>query len=99
MEEPPSGGQFKRGDADGSGKLDLTDAIFSLTFQFMGGTRPACMDTADADDSGKVDLTDAIFTLTFQFMGGTAPPAPGPATCGPDPTTTDEYVDCTYTNC
>jgi len=90
---------FRRGDVDGSGVLDLSDPIFSLTFQFMGGSKPGCMDAADADDSGTVDLSDPIFSLTFQFMGGTPPPAPGPTTCGPDPTTVDQYVECTYTKC
>jgi hypothetical protein len=98
----PQGGtavKFKRGDADGSGKLDLTDAIFTLQFLFMGGTTPTCKDAADTDDSGKLDITDAVASLQFQFMGGAAPAPPGPTTCGPDPTAGDEYTDCTYTNC
>jgi len=97
VEELPQGG-FRRGDADGSGKLDLTDAIATLQFLFMGGTAPACKDAADTDDSGKLDLTDAISSLQFQFMGGPPPASPGPTTCGPDPTA-DEYVECTYTTC
>jgi len=99
VEEPPVGGQFRRGDVDGSGVLDLSDPIFSLTFQFMGGAKPGCMDAADADDSGAVDLSDPIYSLTFQFMGGTPPPAPGPTTCGADPTATDQYTECAYTKC
>jgi hypothetical protein len=97
----PGGGgaQFRRGDADGSGKLDLTDAIFTLQFLFMGGKAPDCKDAADTDDSGKLDLTDAIASLQFQFMGGAAPAAPGPTTCGPDPSAGDEYTVCDYTKC
>jgi hypothetical protein len=96
---PVVGGGFRRGDADGSGKLDLTDAIATLQFLYMGYTAPACKDAADTDDSGILDLTDAIASLQFQFMGGTAPADPGPTNCGPDPTPGDEYTDCTYTNC
>jgi hypothetical protein len=33
--------RFRRGDADASGKLDITDAVASLMSQFMGGTPPA----------------------------------------------------------
>ena len=28
---------FRRGDADVSGTIDITDAVVSLTFQFLGG--------------------------------------------------------------
>jgi hypothetical protein len=91
--------RFRRGDADGSGKLDLTDAISTLQFLFMGGTPPPCKDAADTDDSGKLDLTDAISSLQYQFMGGPPPADPGPSMCGPDPTPDDEYAECTYTSC
>jgi hypothetical protein len=94
-----AGTPFKRGDADGSGKLDLTDAIATLQFLYMGYAAPECKDAADTDDSGKLDLTDAIASLQFQFMGGTPPAAPGPTACGPDPTTGDEYTECIYTKC
>jgi hypothetical protein len=90
---------FRRGDADGSGKLDLTDAIATLQFLYMGYTAPTCKDAADTDDSGVLDLTDAIASLQFQFMGGTPPAAPGPTECGPDPTPGDQYTECTYTTC
>jgi hypothetical protein len=93
------GGGFKRGDSDASGKLDLTDAIATLQFLFMGGTEPPCKDAADTDDSGKLDLTDAISALQFLFMGGAPPANPGPETCGPDPTPGDEYTECIYTKC
>jgi hypothetical protein len=90
---------FRRGDADGNGKLDLTDAISTLQFLYMGYTAPECKDAADTDDSGKLDLTDAISSLQFQFMGGTPPANPGPTSCGPDPTPGDEYTECIYTKC
>jgi hypothetical protein len=90
---------FRRGDADGNGKLDLTDAISTLQFLYMGYTAPTCMDAADTDDSGKLDLTDAISSLQFQFMGGDPPAPPGSTTCGQDPTPGDPYTECTYTKC
>jgi hypothetical protein len=93
------GGGFRRGDADGSGNLDLSDAIFTLRSLFMGGAAPGCEDAADADDSGGLDLTDAIFSLEFQFLGGPPPPAPGPETCGPDPTPGDGLGECADPKC
>ena len=79
---------FRRGDTDVSGVVDISDPIYNLTFQFVGGIDElACEDAADVDDSGVVDISDPIYNLTFQFVGGIAPPpAPGPTDCGPDPT-------------
>lgn len=93
---------FHRGDADGSGTVDLTDGIYKLSFLFLGGPAPACFDAADADDSGDLNITGAIYILSWLFTGGTEPPAPGPTgmPCGPDPTP-DDFVnaDCVYTHC
>jgi len=87
---------FRRGDANGDGSLDLTDPIFVLGFQFLGGPAPACFDAADADDLGTtLDLTDGIYSLQYQFLGGPAPPAPGPAVCGADPTPSG-FPPCVY---
>jgi Tol biopolymer transport system component len=80
-----SGPVFVRGNADGQGSIDITDALFSLTYLFLGGTQPPCLEAADANDDGKMDLTDATYTLGFLFLGGPAPPPPYPDP-GPDPT-------------
>jgi hypothetical protein len=77
---------FKRGDVDGNGSLEITDAINLLGFLFLGEAGPTCSDAADTDDNGSLEITDAISSLGFQFLGEAAPPAPGPFTCGPDPT-------------
>ncbi|HVR75587.1 MAG TPA: NPCBM/NEW2 domain-containing protein [Planctomycetota bacterium] len=78
---------FHRGDADGSGELQLTDAIHILGFLFLGGAAPPCMDAADTNDDGRLQLTDAVQILGFLFQGGTppAPPGPPPSPCGEDP--------------
>ncbi len=38
--EPPPTGGFRRGDTDASGVVDISDPIFNLTFQFVGGIDP-----------------------------------------------------------
>lgn len=86
--------EFLRGDADSSGEVDITDAIFVLGHLFLGSRSPTCLDAADADDSGVIDITDAISVLSWLFLGGAAPPAPGPETCGPDPT--EDALSCVY---
>jgi hypothetical protein len=77
---------FRRGDADSNGDVNISDPIFSLTFQFLGGSPPDCMDALDSDDNGVVNISDPIANLTYQFLGGAVLPPPGPFNCGPDPT-------------
>jgi hypothetical protein len=77
---------FRRGDVDGNGKLDTSDPINNLVFQFQGSFVPPCVDAADTDDSGRVDISDPLQSLTFQFLGLFEIPLPGPSICGEDPT-------------
>ena len=76
---------FVRGDANGDGSIDITDAIFTLGFLFLGGGAPPCEDAADADDRGTLEITDAVYLLNFLFSGGPEPPPPH-AVEGEDPT-------------
>lgn len=79
--------RFRRGDADGNGTVNLTDAVFTLNALFQGGPQSACQDASDADDNGLLNLTDPVFTLNYLFRGsGLPPPPPGPTELGADPT-------------
>jgi hypothetical protein len=82
---PDAAPPFRRGDCDGAGGLDVTDAVRLLEYLFLGGAAPKCPDACDADDSGELELTDAVWTLAFLFLGGPNPLPPFPAP-GPDPT-------------
>jgi hypothetical protein len=92
-----AGGLFRRGDANADGRLDIADAVFSLDYQFRGGSAPRCLKTADADDDGDIDLGDPVRTLNYIFLAGSAPMPPFPG-CGADPTTDllacDAYPPC-----
>ncbi|MCI0636057.1 MAG: VCBS repeat-containing protein, partial [Actinobacteria bacterium] len=83
---------FRRGDANGSGALEIADAIGSLGFLFGGGAQPSCLDAVDIDDNGRIDVSDPVARLNFLFLGGSAPAPPGPASCGRDPT--EDTLDC-----
>jgi hypothetical protein len=87
---------FRRGDANGDGRLDLSDSIFVIGHLFTGGPPPGCLDAADANDSGAIDLSDVIYPLNFLFRGGAPPPAPGHIECGLDPT--EDELDCAAYN-
>jgi hypothetical protein len=82
---------FVRGDANGDGVVDISDALRSLWCLFLLGDcfgNGDCADAADANDNGTIDLTDPIHTLGFLFLGATRPADPFPY-CGPDSTTDD----------
>jgi hypothetical protein len=79
---------FIRGDADGDGRLNLTDlfAILSFLFAFAPDEVPFhdCMNALDADDSSEVDLGDVLFLANWLFLneaGTLVLPRPG-AVCG-----------------
>jgi subtilisin family serine protease len=81
------GPTFHRGDANSSGDIDLSDAVFIFMYLFGGGEKPACLEAADSNNDADVDISDGITLLGFLFLGGSAPPPPGPpgGPCGPDP--------------
>ena len=91
--------QFRRGDANEDGSVDIGDAIFMLYTLMLGGPDSGCKDATDANDSGTHDIADIIFILNFQFTGGAEPPAPGVSECGVDATPNDGLGCNSYGGC
>ncbi len=87
---------FRRGDANGDGGYDISDAISILAQLFSGAPTP-CLDASDVNDDSGADIADAIFVLANLFSGGADPSAPG-AACGADPTL-DAIACASYPNC
>ncbi len=88
--EVVGGAAFRRGDANDDGAVEISDAIFVLTFLFARGREPSCLDAADANDSAAggatgIDIADAVYLLTYLFSRG-APPAEPFEACGHDRT-------------
>jgi hypothetical protein len=76
---------FRRGYANGDSRSDLSDAVFTLDYLFVGNAVPTCKKSLDFDDSGTLNVSDGIYLLGFLFRGGPPPPPPT-ASCGDDPT-------------
>ena len=93
----PQDESFVRGDSNGDGSMDLSDAVFILIALFNDGRNPACDDSADSNDSGGLDITDGVFLLDALFRGGPGPPPPFDS-CGKDPTT-DVLACASYPPC
>ena len=80
--------QFRRGDPNGDGVVDLSDSVCILSHVFASKDLD-CKDAADVNDDMVLDLSDAVFGLGYVFNGTTTPPSPGPEECGLDPGTTN----------
>jgi hypothetical protein len=76
--------RFVRGDFNGDGSVNITDAVGTLSMLFAAGPQPPCKSAADSNNDGKLDVTDAIHTLEYLFSKGPAPPGPFPR-CGTAP--------------
>ncbi len=89
---------FRRGDADSDGMIGLADGVFTLNFLFRGGPAPRGPEAAESTDDQLVGLADGVYTFNYLFLGRAAPPAPGPTTCGADPTA-DDLEECVDASC
>ena len=83
-----TGDVFRRADANGDGRVDISDAVSIVGYLFNGGEEPGCLKTADVNDSQVVDISDSIYLLNHLFSGGPPPAQPFPD-CGNDPTEDD----------
>ena len=87
--------KFIRGDVNGSGSVDLTDAVLIFNHLFLGAGSEviSCPDAADANDDGVLNITDGQYILNHLFLEGPAPLAPYPAS-GYD--LTIDQLGCSY---
>src|SRR5262245_44144480 len=78
----PSGApgmDFRRGDSNIDGVVDLSDPVSTLSYLLLAAAPPNCKDAADANDDEVIDISDPITTLDFLFLGDpTSLSSPGP---------------------
>ena len=75
---------FVRGDVNGDGVMEMSDAVRILRGLFFGESLP-CPDAADTNDDGFADPADALSLLGYLFLGRGDLPFPF-VICGLDPT-------------
>lgn len=66
------------GDADGSGTITISDAVFLINYIFSGGPAPSPLVAGDADCSDSITISDAVYMINYIFGGGPAPCAACP---------------------
>ena len=64
---------FLSGDADNSGAITISDAVYLINYIFSGGPAPCPLRNGDADCSGSVTISDAVYLINYIFAGGPAP--------------------------
>jgi len=82
---------FVRGDSNASGRVDLADIIFILSYLFRSGETPPCLDAANVNGDIAIDISDAIYMLNYIFNHA-APPKPPFPDCGTIPK--EESIGC-----
>jgi photosystem II stability/assembly factor-like uncharacterized protein len=65
--------QFIYGDANGDGKITVSDAIYLINYLFKGGPAPDPLLSGDADCDGQVKVSDVIYLINYLFKGGPVP--------------------------
>ncbi len=61
--------EFIRGDGNDDSVVDLTDALVSLGYIFLG-EGVACVDALDINDDNELNITDPVYLLSGLFNGG-----------------------------
>ncbi len=94
---------FRRGDANFDGIVNIADGIWILNDLFQSGPTTTgvggCDAANNANGQGGIDASDATYIFLYRFLSGPTPPAPFPG-CGTFPGQGDAPVDCdVYTGC
>jgi hypothetical protein len=63
------------GDASGDGSIDISDAVYLISYIFGGGypPQPHRIGSGDTNCDGSVDISDCVTLITFIFGGGPDP--------------------------
>jgi hypothetical protein len=68
------------GDADGNEIVNISDAVYLISYIFGGGPGPDPLQSGDCDCNDIVNISDAVYLIAYIFGGG-----PEPCECGPPP--------------
>lgn len=62
-----------RGDANGDGKVTVSDVVFLVNYLFKGGPVPLPFLSGDANCDTKVTISDVVYLVNYLFKGGPPP--------------------------
>lgn len=61
------------GDADGSGEINISDAVFLVSYIFSSGPAPTSIGAGDANCDSHVNISDSVWIIAYIFAGGAGP--------------------------
>lgn len=70
--------QYTCGDADGNSLVNISDAVYLISYIFGGGSAPNPLESGDCDCNELVNISDAVYLIAYIFGGGPAPCAECP---------------------
>jgi predicted outer membrane repeat protein len=65
------------GDIDGSGGVNITDAVRLIYYLFANGPEPLDLSGGDVNQDGHLNVADVVYLINYIFVGGPAPCAVG----------------------
>lgn len=68
--------QYRCGDANADGSLNVADAVYVINYVFISGPSPYPRQAGDANASNTIDLADAVYIINYVFKGGLPPCCP-----------------------
>ena len=84
---------FLRGDCNGDGRVDVSDAACALNRLFADAPEPDCLAALNANGDDGVNIADPLALLNFLFGAGPMLPEPFPD-CGRGMLPVDEELGC-----
>ena len=64
------------GDGDGSGEIDIDDAVLLIGYIFASGSAPKPIEVGDVDCTNAVDIDDVVHLINYVFSGSALPGDP-----------------------
>jgi Zn-dependent M28 family amino/carboxypeptidase len=65
---------YAKGDANGDGKVTVSDVVYIINYLFKGGPPPGYLDVADVNCDSKVTISDVVYLINYLFKDGRPPP-------------------------
>ena len=62
--------QFWCGDANGDGKVTVSDVVYMINYLFKGGPPPIPLKAGDVNCDGKETVSDVVYIVSYLFKGG-----------------------------
>ncbi|MBD3382440.1 MAG: hypothetical protein GF404_09615 [candidate division Zixibacteria bacterium] len=65
--------EYLCGDANSDEQVNVSDAVYIISYTFGGGTSPDPIESAEVNCDGSVNVSDAVYLINYAFSGGNPP--------------------------